>query len=60
LGDAPDAPVVPVGCSLGLALYPDHGQNVTALLLRADQAMYAAKRSGRNRWVLFKPEKGLG
>ncbi|MBU6270680.1 MAG: diguanylate cyclase [Betaproteobacteria bacterium] len=58
LGDAPDAPVVEVGCSLGITLYPDHGRDATALLLRADQAMYAAKRSGRNRWVIFGGEGG--
>ncbi|MFN7663868.1 MAG: diguanylate cyclase domain-containing protein [Inhella sp.] len=53
LGDAPGAPVLAVGCSLGIALYPDHGQDAATLMLRADQAMYAAKRSGRNRWVIF-------
>lgn len=53
LGNAPDAPVVQVGCSLGLAIYPDHGRDAATLLLRADQAMYVAKRNGRNRWTLF-------
>jgi len=56
LGAAPDAPMVDVGCSMGLAVFPQHGQDPTALLLHADQAMYAAKRSGRNRWVIYTPD----
>lgn len=59
LGDAPDAPVAEVGCSLGIAIFPDHGQDAAGLLLRADQAMYAAKRSGRNRWVIYPPPGAL-
>ncbi|MFN7855081.1 MAG: diguanylate cyclase domain-containing protein, partial [Acidovorax sp.] len=60
LGEAPDAPVVEVACSVGFALYPEHGQDAAALLLRADQAMYVSKRGGRNRWTLFSPEGGSG
>lgn len=60
LGDTPGAPVVEVGCSLGIAIFPDHGQDPAALLLRADQAMYAAKRSGRNRWVVYSGEGAAG
>lgn len=32
--------------SIGIALFPDHGQDATDLLRHADIAMYAAKRSG--------------
>jgi diguanylate cyclase (GGDEF)-like protein/PAS domain S-box-containing protein len=56
LGEGPDAPVVEVACSLGLALFPEHGQDAATLLLRADQAMYVSKRGGRKRWTLYKPE----
>ncbi|MDD3354182.1 GGDEF domain-containing protein [Zoogloea sp.] len=38
---------VRVGCSIGLAIYPEHGSDPTSLLHHADQAMYRAKR-GRN------------
>ncbi len=35
--------------SIGLAVHPDHGDSVEILLRRADQALYQAKRDGRNR-----------
>lgn len=34
--------------SIGISLYPDHGQDIPDLLRRADRAMYAIKESGRN------------
>jgi diguanylate cyclase (GGDEF)-like protein len=34
-----------VGCSVGVAIWPDHGEDATVLLQRADVAMYAAKES---------------
>lgn len=38
-----------VQASLGLALYPEHGDDPQSLLQNADRAMYQAKHSGRNR-----------
>ena len=38
-----------IGGSLGIALYPQHGELAEGLLNRADEAMYAAKTEGRNR-----------
>lgn len=37
-----------IGCSIGVASYPDHGRNEHELLSAADTAMYAAKDAGRN------------
>ena len=37
-----------VTASVGIALFPDDGQDATALLKAADTAMYASKQSGRN------------
>jgi diguanylate cyclase (GGDEF)-like protein/PAS domain S-box-containing protein len=37
--------VVQVGGSIGIALYPDHGQSPTELVQQADRAMYIAKKN---------------
>lgn len=39
---------VGLSCSIGIALYPDDGADIQALLARADAAMYAVKGGGRN------------
>jgi len=39
--------------SIGIALYPFHGADITGLLSNVDIAMYQAKEHGRNRYVLF-------
>jgi diguanylate cyclase (GGDEF)-like protein len=35
-----------VGCSVGVSMYPQHGETAAVLLERADRAMYLAKSSG--------------
>ena len=42
-----------ISASIGVAFYPDAGIEVAELLRHADQAMYAAKRGGRNRYCYF-------
>jgi diguanylate cyclase len=42
-----------VGLSGGIALYPQHGDTFDALSRHADSAMYAAKRGGRMRFMLY-------
>ncbi|MGH8441830.1 MAG: diguanylate cyclase domain-containing protein, partial [Nevskiaceae bacterium] len=42
------AVAVTVGASVGVALYPAHGSSVDELVHAADEAMYAAKRGGKN------------
>ena len=39
--------------SIGIALYPDDALDTEALLKNADQAMYAAKNQGRDRYHYF-------
>lgn len=49
-----DAPValdghdLRVHASIGVALFPEHAEDLTTLLGRADEALYAAKARGRN------------
>ncbi len=43
--------------SIGVTLYPDDGVDAEVLLRHADQALYRAKRDGKNRWVLFDPHE---
>jgi diguanylate cyclase (GGDEF)-like protein/PAS domain S-box-containing protein len=44
-----------VSASVGITLYPDDASSVDDLLKHADQAMYAAKDAGRNRFSYFTP-----
>ena len=43
---------VPVTVSIGVAVFPDHGATPVDLLRAADDALYAAKREGRDAWRL--------
>ncbi|MBY0243426.1 MAG: diguanylate cyclase [Burkholderiaceae bacterium] len=38
--------------SIGIALFPDHANDVNQLIHMADQALYEAKRSGKNRYCV--------
>lgn len=42
-----------ITASLGVAVYPNHGKTMPELLRAADDALYLAKRSGRNRVCLW-------
>jgi len=45
-----------VSASLGVSLYPQHGDTVAELMRHADAAMYQAKARGRNTLVFYTPE----
>ncbi len=45
-----DGHAISVSASIGIALYPRDGKDANDLLMLADQAMYEAKRAGRNRY----------
>lgn len=42
-----------VSLSIGVAVFPDHSQQTDELIMFADQALYQAKRSGKNRFTVF-------
>src|SRR5438309_4024730 len=47
---------VDIGASIGVALSPDHGTSIEALMRAADIAMYRAKSAGGGRHCLFDAE----
>jgi diguanylate cyclase (GGDEF)-like protein len=44
---------VSVSISVGVALFPEHGQSSRELINRADEAMYLIKRTGKGAWRLW-------
>ncbi len=42
-----------VGVSAGLVMVPQDGQDYDTLNNKADQALYAAKKSGKNKYIIF-------
>ena len=47
-----------LGCSIGIALAPLHGQSYYELFQHADQALYRAKAKGKNGYAIYNPEDG--
>ncbi|MDP1871314.1 MAG: diguanylate cyclase [Gallionella sp.] len=44
-----------ISSSIGIALFPEHGNDEGTLIKHADSAMYAAKHLGRNNVQVFRP-----
>ena len=52
-----EKPLPQVTVSLGIAVYPDHGQSLEELLQASDKALYESKRAGRNRSTVYVPQE---
>ncbi len=48
-----------VGCSMGIALYPDDGKTLDALIKCADTAMYLVKARGRGSFRFYQPQMNV-
>ncbi len=48
---------LPLSCSIGIAMAPDHGSSYFDLFERADQALYEVKQRGRNGFAFYTPVK---
>ena len=44
------------GASVGISFFPDDAQDGDTLIIKADQAMYEVKKSGRNGWLFYTDE----
>jgi diguanylate cyclase (GGDEF)-like protein/PAS domain S-box-containing protein len=53
LGQGADQHTAAISCSIGVTLYPNDGKDAETLIKNADQAMYAAKQQGRNRYNYY-------
>ena len=41
-----------IGVSIGIAFYPEHGEDIESLIKAADKAMYHVKKHGKNNYFL--------
>ncbi|QQC66477.1 putative bifunctional diguanylate cyclase/phosphodiesterase [Paraburkholderia ginsengisoli] len=49
--------LVHIGASVGVSLYPEHAKTGPQLLICADRALYAVKRSGKSAFAIFDTDK---
>jgi predicted signal transduction protein with EAL and GGDEF domain len=50
------ADTIYIHASIGIAIYPEHGNTSSLLLRSADTAMYLAKHQGRGQTVVYQPD----
>ena len=48
---------LPVGCSIGCALWPTDGTDITDVIDKADKALYYSKKHGKNSFTLYQDIK---
>ena len=52
--------ILNISCSLGITMFPEHGEDVETLIKNADAAMYCAKDKGCNTLCFFTEEMNAG
>ena len=52
-----DRPLPQVTVSMGIAVFPDHGQTLEEVVQASDKALYESKRAGRNRVTVYIPQE---
>lgn len=55
-----DGHALTITCSLGIALFPEHGSDEITLSRHADEALYAVKRAGRDGVRMYAPAGAAG
>jgi len=48
-----------ISCSVGVSIYPADGEDIEVLIKNADNAMYLAKKSGRNNYKFYQEHEPL-
>ena len=48
---------ITISASIGISLYPNHGQDIETLLKEADEAMYRAKKQGKSHYQIAGDEE---
>lgn len=51
--------ILGISCSMGIAIYPDNGDDFDSLLRKADTAMYSAKDASRDAYRYFSEEMNV-
>ena len=51
---------VSITVSIGVSIYPMHGEDGETLMKRADQALYGAKRAGKNDYHMASVQPSIG
>ncbi|MBQ6720029.1 MAG: diguanylate cyclase [Oscillospiraceae bacterium] len=50
---------LPISCSVGIALSPEHGSTYVELFRRADQALYQAKAQGKDSYTFYSDQEAV-